>query len=229
MGAYNDDVLFIHVPKCAGWTVKRWLEQVLPGFVLPQKGPGELPQGHTALRDMEQWTGRPPSSYRRIVAVVRNPYEREASEWLYRRDRFARGARHWFDCLAEAHGTLTSFLCDPYSEYHRLNEEQPGQTRRMKPLAKETYATYGGFWPYWLGIDGEIPSNVYIIRMENLEAELTEAVRPFAKEPLPDIPKLNATPHGDLMRYHSWLSIDATEHRYQWAFDNYYKRLSEKE
>lgn len=229
MGAYNDDVLFIHVPKCAGWSVKRWLEQVLPGFVLPQDVPGKLPIGHTPLRDMEQWTGRKPESYRKIIAVIRNPYEREVSEWLYRRDGFAKGERNGLYVAAAAHTTLTSFLLDPLSEWHRLDTEAPGQNRFFKYPDGDTYESYGGFWKYWLAIDETIPANVHVVRQENLDEELREAV--WTPEYTGGVPieRLNRNTHDDAMKYHTPLSIQLTEQRCKWAFDNYYERLSEKE
>ena len=228
MAAYSDDVLFIHVPKCAGWSVKRWLQKALPGFVLPENTPNNLPMGHTPLRHMEQWTGKKPSSYKTIIAVIRNPYERELSEWNYRRDRFAKGHRHIFDIVAASHTTLTSFMLDPMSEWHRLNYERPGQARVTKEPDGTSYATHGGFWMYWLAINGEIPDNVQILRQENLATELPAAVAEFTTGDLPEVPRLNATTHDEAMRYHTPLSVQLTEHRCKWAFDNYYERLSER-
>ncbi len=229
MGAYSDEVLFIHVPKCAGWSVKQYMKEVLPGFVVPKDVPGKLPLGHTALRDMEQWTGRKPESYQKIIAVIRDPYERELSEWNYRRDRFAKGWRHIFDIIAAAHTTLTSFMLDPMSELHRLNIERPGQTRGIKSPDSDTYTTYGGFWMYWLAIDGEIPANVQILRQERLSEQLPEALLPFANAIGVKVESLNATSHDEARKYHTLLSVQLTEQKCKWAFDNYYKRLSEKE
>ena len=229
MTAHNDDVMFIHVPKCAGWTVKSWLRDVLPGFTLPGNAHGHLPAGHTALRDMEQWTGRKPESYRKIIGVIRNPYEREASEWIYRRDGFAKGERNGMYVAAAAHSTLTSFMQDPLSEWHRLDTEAPGHRRHTKYPDNKTYETYGGFWMYWLAVDGTIPPNVQILRQENLATELAAAVGEFTSGDLPELPRLNATNHDEAMKYHTPLSVRLTEQRCEWAFDNFYERLSEKE
>ncbi len=229
MGAHNSDVLFIHVPKCAGLSVTEYMKQVLPGFVAPKDVPGRLPLGHTALRDMQQWTGRKPESYEKIIAVIRDPYERELSEWNYRRDRFAMGRRHVFDIVAASHTTLASFLLDPMSEFHRLNIESPGHVRGIKAPDDDTYATYGGFWKYWLAIDSTIPPNVEVLRQETLSTELPKVLRPFARTHGIQVQTLNATNHGEAIKYHTSISLQLTEYKCKWAFDNYYERLSVKE
>ena len=229
MGAYNDDVLFIHVPKCAGWSVKRFLKQAIPGFMLPDDPEAKLPIGHVPLRDIERWTGRKPESFAKIIGVVRNPYEQQLSQWMFWRDRFAQGQSHIHDYAAASHPTLTSFLLDPMCDFHVWYEQNPALAPRIREPDNRGYANYGGMWMYWLSIDGEIPDNVQVLRQESLGEELPIAIADFVHGDMPKLQRLNTTKHDEALIYHTHLSVQLVEHKCKWAFDNYYKRLSEKE
>ncbi len=43
MGCYNNEVLFIHIPKCAGWTIKQYMREHLQGVLLPDDPQSKLP------------------------------------------------------------------------------------------------------------------------------------------------------------------------------------------
>jgi len=157
MGAYNDDVLFIHIPKTAGWSVKQYMKAVLPNLLMPDDPASKLPIGHVRLADIERFTGRGPSSFQRIVAVVRNPYAQQLSQMAFWAGRYLRGGRHVHDvatwrhvsaelverdllqCALEGrrfqfnprHLNLTGFVSDPECDFHVWYRQhvgyQPGQ------------------------------------------------------------------------------------------------------
>lgn len=89
---YNEEVLFIHIPKCGGCSVTNAAREGLPGFVEPgvkrkHHKPG-IPIGHIRAIDFEFFTGRPLNTFKRIFATVRNPVATEWSKWNFWRMRF---------------------------------------------------------------------------------------------------------------------------------------------
>ena len=158
MGAYNDDVLFIHIPKTAGWSVKLYMREVLPGMLMPDDPASKLPIGHVRLADIERFTGRPPDSWKMIIAVVRNPFAQQLSQMTFWAGRFLRGGRHVHDVATWRHVSeevvqrellecalsgfrfqfrphhlnLTGFVTDPECDFHVWYQQhvgfQPGQS-----------------------------------------------------------------------------------------------------
>lgn len=103
MGAYNDDVLLIHIPKCAGWSIKTYMRDHLPGVLMPDpkvSGSTEksrLPIGHVRLQDIPRFTGRPVESFKLIIAPIRHPAAQQVSQATFWATRYLKGSRHVHD------------------------------------------------------------------------------------------------------------------------------------
>jgi hypothetical protein len=98
MGCYNDDVLFIDIPRTSGrWSVKQYLHDHLPDVLMPDDPRSKLPIEYVRLQDIERFTGRRPESFETILAVVRNPYEQQLSQMAFWAKRFLQGGRHVHD------------------------------------------------------------------------------------------------------------------------------------
>jgi hypothetical protein len=94
VGCYNDDVLFVHIPKCGGTAVKAYMAENLPGVKWPRPATwfmardgrlevteadrkaahqstldASLPIGHVPLRDIPRFTGRPLDSWYKIIVT----------------------------------------------------------------------------------------------------------------------------------------------------------------
>lgn len=168
MGCFNDDVLFVHIPKCGGWSCKTYMQQNLPGVLMPKDEGCNLPIGHVRLADIERFTGRPPSSWKLIVAVVRNPYEQQVSQFSFWATRYLNGSRHIHDIVtgkyvlwptvikdvAESGGRLdgvvwypnqidfTGWVMDPMSDFHVWYQQhigyRPGMTLEEQERARLT-------------------------------------------------------------------------------------------
>ena len=231
MGAYNKDILFIHIPKTAGWSCKTYMKDHLDGVVMPDDKDSKLPIGHIRLQDIEGFTGRPPDSFEKILAVVRNPYEQQLSQWCFWRERFAKGCSHIHDRCAATYARLEKWLEDPGCDFH-IWYEQHTDRREESPYVKgtERYEDFGGFFKFWLTVDGVIPGNVQVARQENLDAEFAQALKPYCNSALqtaactmPPMPHLNTSPHdADVKKYYTPRAAELVEAKFQWAFENYY-------
>jgi hypothetical protein len=168
MGAYNDYVLFIHIPKTGGWSVKNYMREHLPDVLMPDDPRSKLPIGHVRLQDIERFTGRSPDSFALILAVLRNPYEQQISQACFWAKRFMRGGRHvhdintWRHVFAERVETraaeciwshdafafepgdfnLTGFVSDPRCDFHVWYEQhfafEPGQSTAEQQATRQT-------------------------------------------------------------------------------------------
>lgn len=236
MGCYNDDVLFIHIPKCAGWSVKNYLKDHLPDILMPDDPRAKLPIGHVPLRDIERFSGRPPDSFKLILAVIRNPYEQQLSQWSFWRDRFARGQRHVHDVTAARCADLTSWLHDPGCDFHLWYEQhhgyKPGMTPEQQTQANteggttdQRYENFGGYFRYWLEVDGTIPDNLKVLKAEDLNETLPATIEQYATEKLGDVATLNTSEHGSkTQEYYTPIAARIVEDKFKWAFENHYTR-----
>ena len=235
MGAYNNDVLFIHIPKCGGWSCKQYMMEYLPDVLYPDTkredavADSKLPIGHVPLKDIEQYTGRTPDSFQRIIAVVRNPYEQQLSQWQFWRNRYAKGHRHDHDIWAASCPDMTLWLQGKMCDFHLWYEYRfhPGDDFQRKAGPEGGYEDFGGYYHYWLEVDGVVPSNVGLCRFENLEAEFKAAVAPFADKELGTFPHANAARYDSRDKWWHYyrhekqpeVAIELVEQKFAWTFD----------
>ena len=195
MGAYNDDVLFIHIPKTAGIAVKEWMDANMDGVIWPKPAvyytdqgmteeeaeekskesteASKLPVGHVPVRDIPRCTGRELESWKLIVAILRNPYDQQVSQWSFWRDRYARGERHMHDIAAAGHPTIHTWLDESgtaNTDFHiwyqnRIAFDQPWVEQ---PRGDGTYTQFGGYYRFWISDErGRVPENLKLLRMED--------------------------------------------------------------
>ena len=245
MGAYTDDVLFIHIPKCGGTACKEYMQTHLEDVKWPRPASwfaaregrlepnpmdrhlakksveeSRLPIGHVPLRDVPKFTGRPVDSWERIIATIRNPYVQQASQWLFWRHRYATGQEHVHDLVAASHPRLDTAVKDPNFDFHLWYELQliEGVPQKREALP---YEAYGGFYPYWLAVDGAIPENVLILRQEELGHQFPLALAPYMDGAPPDLHQANVGVSNNHMQYYNVTSaLDAVEKKFRWSFEN---------
>jgi len=238
MGAYNDDVLFIHIPKTGGTSVKRYMAEYLPGTLWPDpRDPAmveasRLPIGHVRLTDIERFTGRPLDSWKLILAVLRDPYEQQVSQWMFWRERYARGSTHIHDTVAAMYSQLTGWLEDPRCDFHVWYRQYVGypdlisqQTLAAQPApeGQNRYADFGGYYRFWLEVDGQIPANVTTIDMHQIDEQVPKLLSPFAGlsggslRALPE--RKNPSYHNsDVSVYYTSRAARLVENKFAWTF-----------
>ncbi len=231
MGAYNHDVLFIHIPKTGGWSVKQFMKGCLPDLLWPDPSvPGsaeasKLPIGHVRLADIERFTGRSPDSWKLILAVLRDPYEQQLSQWSFWRDRYAQGGRHIHDIVAATYPTLTEWLQDPRCDFHvwYLQHHGPDGPPQENSEGENRYADVGGCYRFWLEVDGTIPDNVTTIDVHEIDDKLRELLKPFVNgkwlDPEDKPKRLNTSPHGaHTAAYYTPRAAKLVEEKFAWTF-----------
>lgn len=208
MSVFNDDFLFIHIPKTAGTSVKEWLWVNLPDAKGQQPGnrppdpnhdTAGLPIGHVPLRDIERFTGRPIDSFQKIVAIIRDPYRQQLSQWWFWRCRYDEGQRHMHDVGAFRPGVLPWFqfedwLSDPEaSDFHLWYEARfrPDRKQLVSDPGKR-FRHFGGYYLYWINDGGRvIPPNVEVVKVEELAERWPEVMAPFVPAGAPPLPCSN--------------------------------------
>lgn len=240
MGAYNDDVLFIHIPKTGGTSVKRYMKECLPNVLCPDPADevataaSKLPIGHVRLADIERFTGRSPDSWKLILAVLRDPYEQQLSQWSFWRDRFAKGGRHVHDVVAAAHLDLTAWLEDPRCDFHvwylqhighPLVKAQQTTPKEPSPDGENRYEDFGGCYRFWLEVDGEFPINLKTVDISTMGEVVPKMLEPYKELHHCFFPTTNPSPHGkDVKAYYTPRAARMVEEKFAWAFANKYPK-----
>lgn len=208
----TDNVVFIHVPKTAGMSVTRYLIDILPGEKILT-----VPSGHATVEDgltikrgsrhenltdaalVLEELGRSIWDIPLVLAVIRNPYDLEASRFFYYRIGHPWDAGPLQDLAME--GDFDRFCREALYPYIR------------RPVPIERYYS----------LDGDVPlPNMRLIRFENLSADLNDALSPFVTTSAV-LPHENATlrpPWRELVNERNEPYI---YEKYQWLF-RYYDR-----
>lgn len=262
MGAYNDDVLFIHIPKTGGTSAKYYMAENLPDVLWPKPpevfaedagrdspndederlayeaiAASKLPIGHIPLKDIEEFTGRSPGSFKVIFGIVRNPYAQQVSQWWFWKRRYALGHKHPHDVAAAKYPRIHGWLRDPMCDFHLWYEQRWHAAEQLARSSQtEGYGEMGGFYKYWLTIDGVMPPNLKILKAEDLDDTLPAELAPFMDHEPPPVPHKNAgegmpwencfkagvdtAPDGTIVgQEYVNESLRAVHYKFRWVFD----------
>lgn len=215
---FNQDLLFLHVPKTGGMAVTEKLLDVLPKpiyYALPQGAKDKVHnpphvfavagKRHGNLKDAREWIakyGKTLPDFNKIVATIRNPYAMEVSRYFY--------LRKGFEC---DRGKAQKIALENDFETFAVNSLYFGR----KSSRIEDYFV----------LDGETPKNLVIIRNEQLDLELKKVLTGIGLELTLNSPvvRINQTKHRDWHQYITPKAETAIYKRYQWLFDaNFYQR-----
>lgn len=265
MGVMNEDFLFIHIPKTAGSAVKFWLLEHLPRAEgqrpddpASSKAAG-YPIGHIPLRHIvnppAHWREqlgtrpRPADSFHKVVAIIRNPYHQQVSQyrfWLQRGQAYWEGhaaeldfhdpnvrtrchphdygaLRAWFDAGHDEQQGFRLWLTRPTScDFHLWYEARQAPGDRWRPATPDQAFDY---YRWWLEVDGEIPPNVEVVKMEYLYREWPRIMSDFVMTDAP-LPVVNSHAKGcpPLATFYTQEATRLVEQKFAWTFDNHYHR-----
>lgn len=204
---FNDNVLFIHVPKTAGMSLTQALPKSLPGIVniTSPNGDNKLHgkvrhlkgKRHGYLVDAQSFLisrKRALEQFSLILAVTRNPYEMELSRYNY-----LRLGHSWDKGKAQKLALAGNF------EEFAVNAPLFG----WNPSKIEYYYTIGGAKPV----------NMKIVRFENLSSDLDIALCDYIENPL-SIPHENKTKKTDYKDQLNKKIEVAIYNKYKWVFDS---------
>ena len=207
---FNQDLLFLHVPKTGGMAVTQKLLDVLPKpiyYALPEgaknkvHNPPEIiavaGKRHGNLQQAREWVaeyGKTLASFKKIIANVRNPYAMEVSRYFYLR------LGHPWD-----RGKAQKIALD--SDFETFAVQSPYFGRKSSLVQH-----------YFL-IDGKIPNNLVVIKHEQLHSDLAKVLAELNITLDSSITKVNSTKHADYHQYLTPKAETAIYQRYQWLFD----------
>jgi len=204
-------VAVLHIPKTGGTSRTNVLRQ--RGFSSQAHG-----SGHVRLCDFDLLRIKP-DKLQYVVAVIRNPYEHLLSFWAFAKQQNIRGrpGDQWWH--ARQHLTINTvaqdWQCGPEQYYERRWHakrygHEPGSLpkRLADPFA------------YWFELDGDIPPNLRIVRLEEQDAVFSELLGEQVTFPVGHCSK-----HGPWREEYTPQGIAAVNRRYDWTFGRgYYQK-----
>ena len=198
----KDKLIFIHIPKNAGTSIKE---------LFFNKTELETPFKHKTIHEIKEENHKAYSSYRKF-AIVRNPYDRMISWYAYLNGYI-----------------LNNDLLNTYqwnggnNSYEVVETERPNVSGFKKFVKDPAGEGWGEDWRlrllnkqcYW------IDETVTILKYENLEKELNE----FFGEKM-DLQTTNKTVRDSISVYYDKESLDTVYDRYKEDFKKFnYKKL----
>lgn len=205
---FNRELLFVHNPKTAGTSILRYLKSVLPEAQTADVG--MLDSNHPSLSASLGYAcgvlAQPPSAFKRVLVMTRNPFDREVSVYEHYRQnlqyasveqdlnspvlleavRQAAGMSfdaylHW---VWETHGT-----CDLWNteSYHRI---------------EETFA---------------LPQ-LTIVKVEDIKTGLAAALQNVTLQDGVALPHINTTARRIAAAYYDDATLDIVRKSYAWMF-----------
>lgn len=224
-------VFFVHIPKCAGTTIggrvdpatgeweRGWLEQVCAGWSIDR-----LPNGHQPVRMIEPVTGKPIDWWDRIVAIIRNPFDQQVSQYRFWRSRGWQNAQNMKgshqDDITTANLSFANFVRHPVSLAPNTCCGVDGAEQA------------GGYYRWWMmDHNGEIPPNVHVCHAEALNRDLPAALAPYG-ETTPPIKVTNTVRENvDTARRRDWRTwytpeaAEAVRRKFAWSLAVHYPEV----
>lgn len=213
MGLYTEDFLYLHIPKTGGISHRDWLEKNFKARSCREDG---FPIGHIRAADIKEVTGRDPRDFPKIIAVIRDPFDQQVSQWLHWLNRFQQGDRHVCCFGAACHDNMDGWLRDPYSDFDLWYLQHLGQEHEKGGLAR-WISPSPGYYHFWLQVEGRIPENLHLVWFENMAQEWAQAFQDDTPLPI-----LNRGPKKEpLNTYLTDFSRMLIMKKFQWAFQHF--------
>jgi len=193
MICYNKDILFLHIPKCGGLAITEYLQRTIPNITN-----NRLQYRHLSLNQFVMTAQVSPLLFQKIIAVVRNPYDREVSQYTFWREEYDRGKRGPEFELAH-NKSFAEFIADPVSNFG-------------------CQGNYGkGVYWYWMNFNKEILPNLDVVKLDDL-TQLEAVVQPFQLL-RGSIDKTNTSNHKPWEEYYDDDSKKIVQEKFKWTFE----------
>ena len=199
------NTLIMHVPRTGGKARGRALAE--HGF--------HSAGGHLRLCDLKRLKGIDPAKIDKIICVIRHPAARELSQWMF--------SQNGHPLFGPVYDNVNDYVQDWKSTplwfyergWHRNRyREAEWNAGSMEEMERT------GYYPYWLAIDGMIPSNVSVVNLWDQGMVFDELLDAHV-----DIPVMNDTAHGAWPDYFNDAGLDQLRRLYGWAIKYHYPDL----
>ena len=203
---FNDHILFVHNPKTAGTSLLSYLKETLPGYVRTA-GVKQLGTYHPSLSMALGYacgvTGR--MGFDIVLSVIRNPFDREVSMYLYFRE-----------VLSTSPGLATD-LPDLAMQKRVCKSAELG----FKDYIHWLWDTEGtvDVWRsrcFYEMAEGWNLGGLQVLRFEHLKDDLTKALG----QTVVDLPNLNTSTRKPTSYYYDQKTSDLILESYFWMFDS---------
>lgn len=205
---FNDHILFVHNPKTAGTSLLSYLKETLLGNVRTA-GVQQLGTYHPSLSMALGYacgvTGR--MGFDRVLSVIRNPFDREVSMYLYFRE-----------VLSTSPGLATD-LPDLAMQKRVFKSAELG----FKDYIKWLWNTEGtvDVWRsrcFYERAEGWTLEGLQVLRFEHLKDDLAKTLG----HTIVDLPDTNRSTRKPTAYYFDTETCDSVRKSYSWMFDSGY-------
>jgi hypothetical protein len=220
---YNKDILFIHIGKTGGTSAAKYLCSTIhpPVYNVIPDGAMSIQYGHEtnlsgqrhatlveALKFTKKQSGFMLKDFKKVIAVIRHPYNLEISLFNY------------YKRLLQNDPTILD-----------------GAPKRKAIVLKDDFAAFvkGKFYhrngihiKKYVAIDGKLPKNVEVIKFEEMTPKFLSLGKTFGNSN-PDFPHLNKTKAAAIEDYITPELEPIIFRKYRWVFQyGDYRRINFK-
>ena len=226
---YSDSVAYVHIPKCGGTSIggmydgetetwrPGWLSECCDGITRDN-----LPIGHIPVRAIGDLAGRRLDDWQIIIGTIRNPFAQQVSQYEFWRTRGRKRKQegknlHPCDRLC-LECSFAEFVAHPWSDGSYFVKDESGGV---------DWRGSGGVYRWWL-VDGcgQVPSNVSIVKLEEIAERLPALVEPFAARTIPPVPRENRIGKADAWRdYYDAATARVVAQKFRWSLVTQYPEL----
>jgi len=213
---FNENLLFLHVPKTGGMAVSKFLLQALPKplyYTQLERERDAAACGATWIEGVRHETlceaaaivgryGWTIQQFPLILVGLRNPYELEVSRYAY-----LQKGHQW-----DAGENQRLAMEDGFESFAVHSQNHGGADRPIQN--------------YYL-FNSRVPLNLRFLRCERLADELGETMKELSLPQPGQLSHDNVSDHGEWRSYYTAVAEKAVYRRYKWVFDQgLYPRLN---